>query len=105
MRFLAISSLVTAALAARPFLNEPDTGLEDVITDLPAGTLPPLEAVQSLPDFDHIAKNYLNGSSYAFYRNAAGGEYSYRNNLEIFPRIRFRPRMINDVSKVADSLR
>lgn len=43
MRSFTLLSFVSAALAARPFLNEPDTGIEEIFGDLPAGELPPLD--------------------------------------------------------------
>ncbi|TDZ18832.1 Cytochrome b2 [Colletotrichum orbiculare MAFF 240422] len=93
-------SEVIAALAARPFLNEPDTGIDAVLGDLPAGQLPPLDKIIGLPDFDWAARKYLNASSYTFYRNGAAGEFSYRNNLEGFRRLRFRPRVMVDITRV-----
>lgn len=46
----------TAVQAARPFLNEPDTGLQTFLEgndSLPnAGELFPLEDVWTIPDFD-----------------------------------------------------
>ncbi|TDZ32204.1 Cytochrome b2 [Colletotrichum spinosum] len=100
MRSLTLSTLISAALAARPFLNEPDTGIDAVLGDLPAGQLPPLDKIIGLPDFDWAARKYLNASSYTFYRNGAAGEFSYRNNLEGFQRLRFRPRVMVDITRV-----
>lgn len=30
--------------------------------------------------------------NYTYYRNGAAGEWSYRNNLEVYQRFRLRPR-------------
>ncbi|KAF8852560.1 FMN-linked oxidoreductase [Acephala macrosclerotiorum] len=43
--FLALLPLVASAFAARPFLNEPDTGIEDVLGDAAIGTPLPLESI------------------------------------------------------------
>ncbi|KAF4125334.1 FMN-dependent dehydrogenase [Geosmithia morbida] len=96
---------VAGANAARPFLNEADTGLADVLgDDYPVGQLPPLEDMVGLPDFDWAARNYLPATNYTYYRNGVGGESSYRNNLEVFSRYRLRPRTMVDISNVGDSL-
>lgn len=67
-------SLIGLASAARPFLNEPNTGIEDVLGDTPAGTLPPLESMAGLHDFDWAARRYMNASSYAYYSSGAAGD-------------------------------
>ncbi|KAE8153358.1 S-2-hydroxy-acid oxidase [Aspergillus avenaceus] len=104
MRLSLILPLIQAAVATRPFLNEPDTGIEDVLGDTPAGSLPDLKQIVGLPDFDWAARHYLNGSSYTYYRNGAAGEWSYRNNLEAYGRFRFRPRMMVDVTNIESTL-
>ncbi|KAG9258434.1 uncharacterized protein F5Z01DRAFT_615027 [Emericellopsis atlantica] len=102
---LATAALATGAWAARPFLNEPDTGIELALPDLAVGELPPLDAMVGLPDFDYAARNYLPVENYTYYRNGAGGEWSYRNNLEIFHQFHFRPRSMIDISKVNQTLK
>ncbi|CAI6323051.1 unnamed protein product [Periconia digitata] len=103
MRF-SILGLASTALAARPFLNEPDTGLDDIAGSTANGTLPPLDSMVGLPDFDWAARRKLNASSYTYYRNGAAGEWSYRNNLEVFQRFRLRPRVMVDILKIEESL-
>ena len=66
--------------------------INDTLGSTPVGTLPPLESIVGLPDFDWAARHKLNASSYTYYRNGAAGEWSYRNNLEVFQRFRLRPR-------------
>ncbi|KAH7175287.1 FMN-dependent dehydrogenase [Dactylonectria macrodidyma] len=102
--FLISVFLATGALAARPFLNEPDTGLEEVLGDTAEGTLPELTDMVGLPDFDWAARNYLPLQNYTYYRNGAAGEWSYRNNLEVFNRYTFNPSVMNDVTNIEDSL-
>lgn len=94
----------TSALAARPFLNEPDNGLLDVFGNVSQGSLPDLDAISGLPDFDWAARNYLPLQNYTYYRNAAGGEWSYRNNLEVFQRYNFKPRVLRNVSGLPETL-
>ncbi|PVI00312.1 FMN-dependent alpha-hydroxy acid dehydrogenase [Periconia macrospinosa] len=104
MRFTLLG-LASTALAARPFMNEPDTGIDDILgATTPNGSLPPLEKMVGLPDFDWAARKKLNGSAYTYYRNGAAGEWSYRNNLEVFQRFRLRPRVMVDIVNIEDSL-
>ncbi|KAA8647829.1 uncharacterized protein ATNIH1004_006531 [Aspergillus tanneri] len=101
MRFFLFASGV---LATRPFLNEPDTGIDDVLGDTPQGSLPALDQLVGLPDYDWAARRYMNASSYTYYRNGAAGEWSYRNNLEAYGRFRFRPRVMVDVTQIESTL-
>ncbi|ODA80782.1 hypothetical protein RJ55_03741 [Drechmeria coniospora] len=89
-------ALANGALAARAFLNEPDTGIQDVLGGLPDGRLPELSSIVGLPDFEWVAKKYMPVRNFSYYRNGAGGEWSYRNNLEVFHRYRLRPRVLVD---------
>ncbi|KAI4724829.1 hypothetical protein E4T49_07421 [Aureobasidium sp. EXF-10728] len=100
MKFIVFATLTGLALAARPFLNEPDTGIDEALENIPDGTLPPLESIVGLPDFEWAARHYMNTSAYTYYRNGAAGEWSYRNNLEVFQRYTARPRVLRDNSKI-----
>ncbi|KAI5922460.1 S-2-hydroxy-acid oxidase [Camillea tinctor] len=102
-----IAGLVGAASAAEPFLNEPDTGMETFLlgTNWTEGTQPQLKDIRGIPDFDFAARQKLNNQEYSFYRTAAGGEWSYRNNLEIWSKVKFRPRQLSDVTKVNETLK
>ncbi|KAF1952542.1 FMN-dependent alpha-hydroxy acid dehydrogenase [Byssothecium circinans] len=101
---ISILTLASTALAARPFINEPDTGIDAQFTAVSNGTLPDLNRLVGLPDFDWAARQAMNTSSYTYYRNGAAGEWSYRNNLEVFERFRLRPRVMVDITKIEDSL-
>ncbi|KAI1343044.1 S-2-hydroxy-acid oxidase [Xylariaceae sp. FL0016] len=104
--FGIIAALVGAASAARPFLNEPDTGLETFLygTNWTEGTQPLLKDMRGIPDFDFAARQKLDDENYSYYRTAAGGEWSYRNNLEIWSSVKFRPRQLTDVTRVNETL-
>ncbi|KAH7018338.1 (S)-2-hydroxy-acid oxidase [Microdochium trichocladiopsis] len=95
---------IGSALAARPFVNEPATGIEELFDSLPAGNLVPLNQIVALHDFDYAARKFLIPANYTYYRNGAGGEWSYRNNLEVFQRYRLRPRVMLDVTGVEATL-
>ncbi|KAM0330603.1 hypothetical protein ACHAQA_003552 [Verticillium albo-atrum] len=102
--FGLILTFASAVLAARPFLNEADNGLLEVVGNVSTGSLPSLSAMAGLSDFDFAARNYLPLRNYTYYRNAAGGEWSYRNNLEVYQRYTFRPRVMRDVSRLPQTL-
>lgn len=105
MRFTTLL-LSGTALAARHFLNEPDTGIDDALAAFAANkTLPPLSSIVALPDFDWAARLVMNASAYTYYRNGAGGEWSYRNNLEAFTRFRIRPRTLVDITGIESTLK
>ena len=92
---ISFLGLATTALAVRPFLNEPDTDLEDCVgPNFPKGQLLNLSDIWSIPDFEWSARNFLNNTAYAWIRYGTGGEYSYRNNLEGFARVGLKPRML-----------
>ncbi|KAF4303272.1 FMN-dependent dehydrogenase [Botryosphaeria dothidea] len=101
---LSVALLAQSALAARPFLNEPDTGIQEVLSDLQPGELPNITSIVGLNDFEYVARNKMNLSSYTYYRNGAAGEWSYRNNLEAYERVRFRPRVLVDITKIEQTL-
>ncbi|KXT05759.1 hypothetical protein AC578_1062 [Pseudocercospora eumusae] len=105
MRLIPASLLFGAAHAARSFLDFPDTGAaEQYGTIEVAGTLPNVSTIIGLPDFQYVAEGYMNLTAYSYYRNGAAGEWSYRNNLEAFQRIRLRPRVMVQVDNIEDSL-
>ncbi|KAI1269243.1 FMN-dependent alpha-hydroxy acid dehydrogenase [Xylariaceae sp. FL1019] len=96
---LTVAALATMAEAARPYLEVPDTGYYDAV-DVAAGMLPDIESIVGLNDFQLAAENYLPITNFTYYRNGAGGEWSYRNNLEVYNRFRFSPRVMNDITGV-----
>lgn len=107
MRATFTSILATAGLAraARPYLEFPDTGAAEQYGTIEAGgSLPDVATVVGLPDFQYLAEQYMNLTAYTYYRNGAAGEWSYRNNLEVFERMRFRPRVMTQVDNIEDSL-
>ncbi|KAH4175806.1 hypothetical protein HBI62_094810 [Parastagonospora nodorum] len=102
---LSAFTFASVALAARPFLNEPDTGIDEQLGGFAANkTLPPLARLAGLPDFDWAARNYMSRVNYTYYRNGAAGEWSYRNNLEVYSRFHLRPRVLVDITKIEESL-
>ncbi|KAI0165295.1 FMN-dependent alpha-hydroxy acid dehydrogenase [Hypoxylon sp. FL1284] len=96
--------LLGGALAARPFLNEPDTGFDAFFANLPEGELPPLDKLVGLPDFQAAARRHLPVMNYTYYRNGAAGEWSYRNNLEVYNRYSLRPRTMVDITNIESTL-
>ncbi|EKD12618.1 (S)-2-hydroxy-acid oxidase [Drepanopeziza brunnea f. sp. 'multigermtubi' MB_m1] len=102
--FFKALPFVASVLAVRPFLNEADTGIDEIFGDVANGTLIPLENIVGLPDFEWAARRYLNATAYTYYRNGAGGEWSYRNNLEVYQRYTLRPRVMKNIINIEDSL-
>lgn len=81
-----------------------DNSIELAI-DIPAeGSLPSLDSMVALNDFDWAARHYLNATNYAYYRAGGGGEWTYRNNLEQYGGFRFRPQVLEDIGTVQDTL-
>ncbi|SPO06797.1 probable CYB2 - lactate dehydrogenase cytochrome b2 [Cephalotrichum gorgonifer] len=106
MRFAPIvpATMAMGALAARPFLTSPDTGIDDVLGDTPEGTLPDLADIIGLHDFEWAARRYLPLENYTYYANGAAGEWSLRNNLEVFYRYNWRPRQMTDITGLPNTL-
>ncbi|ROT37996.1 FMN-dependent alpha-hydroxy acid dehydrogenase [Sodiomyces alkalinus F11] len=108
MRFLAAASpFIGATLAARPFLEVADTGFVDYLTDTAEwteGRLPDLQDIRALPDFEFAAKQVLPEASWAFYRLAAGQEWGYRNNLDVWKKVQIRPRFLRDVVDLQNNI-
>jgi hypothetical protein len=101
---LTTLALTGGTLAARPFLEEPDTGLSLVVSNITTGQLPDISDMVGLNDFQWAASNYLPAKNYTYYRNGAGGEWSYRNNLEVYNRYRFRPRAMRDITGINSTM-
>ncbi|KAF2445028.1 S-2-hydroxy-acid oxidase [Karstenula rhodostoma CBS 690.94] len=104
---LFFSGLAATALAAEPFLNEPDTGLETFLqqsNNWTEGTLPALKDIRGFNDFDFAARQKLSTENYFYYRTGSAGEWSYRNNLDIWKKVKFRPRFLRDTTKVNETL-
>lgn len=104
MRAAVLVTLATGALAARPYINEPDTGIEDVLGDTPQGTLANITGLVGLPDFEWAARRYLPIENYTYYMNGAGGEWSARNNLEVYHRYNWRARQLVDITNIPATL-
>jgi L-lactate dehydrogenase (cytochrome) len=99
--------LAATTLATEPFLNEPDTGLETFLqqtNNWTEGTQPALKDIRGLNDFDFAARQKLSTENYFYYRTGSAGEWSYRNNLDIWQKVKFRPRFLSDTTKVNETL-
>ncbi|KAI0552256.1 FMN-dependent dehydrogenase [Xylaria curta] len=102
-----LSVLIGLVTAADVWVNEVDTGLETFLygTNWTEGTQPALKDMRAISDFDFAARQKLGDFEYSFYRVAAGGEWSYRNNLEVWSKVKFRPQHLTDVTKVNTTLK
>ncbi|RDW80918.1 hypothetical protein BP5796_05616 [Coleophoma crateriformis] len=105
---LSFALLAYQCQAARPFLNEPDTGIATYLgTDTPAeasGTLIPLDDIIAIPDFEFAARAYMPSVNYSYYRTGAAGEFTYRSNLETYNKVKLRPRVLRDITGVPYTL-
>ena len=74
---------------------------------LPAanGVLPDLSRLVGLPDFEWAARQFMNAANYSYFRLGAASEWSYRNNLEIYQKYRFRPRVMVDITGIESTMR
>ena len=63
-------------------------------------SLPPLDSIFNLYDFESIASKVLPNHVYAYYSSAADDEVSYRENHYSFSRIFFKPRVLVDVTNI-----
>ncbi|KFA60676.1 hypothetical protein S40285_05062 [Stachybotrys chlorohalonatus IBT 40285] len=107
MRYLSLLTFAGAALAARPFLDVVDTGFEDYLggqSNWTEGTLPSLQDIRSIPDFEYAAKQVLADDGWAFYRLAAGQEWGYRNNLEVWNKVQLRARFLRNVVDLRENI-
>ncbi|KAG6367010.1 hypothetical protein INS49_001191 [Diaporthe citri] len=104
MRSFLTVLLAGFAVAARPFEDAPDTGIDEALGSTPNDTLAPLDRMVGLNDFGWAAERYLNASSWAFYRAGAGGEWSFRNNMESFARVTWKPRVLVGITKVPNTM-
>jgi 4-hydroxymandelate oxidase len=66
----------------------------------PAGCVPDLDAVLSLPEFEEHARRCMSAMVYEFVASGAADEHTLRWNREAYDRIRLRPRVLYDVSAV-----
>ncbi|TLS21634.1 uncharacterized protein PpBr36_09564 [Pyricularia pennisetigena] len=101
---IILSALASVATAARPYLNEPDTGIDEALGQLPVGSLPNVTDMFAMHDFEWAARRYLPTVNYTYYRNGAGGEWSYRNNLEVYSRYKLKPKTMVDITNIANSM-
>ncbi|KAK7191498.1 hypothetical protein DPSP01_011015 [Paraphaeosphaeria sporulosa] len=102
------TGLAAIALAVEPFFNEPDTGLETFLqqtNNWTEGIQPALKDIRGLNDFDFAARQKLSTENYFYYRTGSAGEWSYRNNLDIWQKVKFRPRFLRDTTNVNETLR
>ncbi|KAK4610344.1 Cytochrome b2, mitochondrial [Fulvia fulva] len=88
-------SLVGAAYTARPYMFWPDTGVKEQF-----GTI---ETGGQLLNVSDVVR-YINSTAYTYYYSGAAGEWSYRDNLEVFQRIRLRLRVMVQVDNIEASL-
>jgi L-lactate dehydrogenase (cytochrome) len=65
--------------------------------------MPPIDAMINLYDFEIEAEKVLSKTAWAYYRSAANGEDTYRENEEAWNRYWFRPRVLRDVTHIDPS--
>ncbi|GME72242.1 unnamed protein product [[Candida] boidinii] len=61
---------------------------------------PNINQVFNIHDFEHIAKNILPKSAWAYYSTGADDEIIMRENHYAYQRIYFKPRILRDVSEI-----
>ncbi|CAN6625637.1 L-lactate dehydrogenase (cytochrome) [Trichomonascus vanleenenianus] len=76
-------------------LDEEDKRVQQAIANRP-----PLSQMYNLFDFEHIAREVMRKTAWAYYSSGADDEISLRENHRAFHRIWFKPRVLVDVSSV-----
>ncbi|KAK1724385.1 uncharacterized protein BDZ83DRAFT_741425 [Colletotrichum acutatum] len=102
---LVLICMLGRAVASRPFLDAPDTGIEKGLQIPSNGSLPSLDRLFGMNDFNYVAEKLMNPMIYASIRAGAASEWSYRNNLESFEKLRFRPRVMVNATKIDASMK
>ncbi|KAK2615103.1 hypothetical protein N8I77_001879 [Diaporthe amygdali] len=98
------TSFAAVVAAVRPFVDFPDSGADLFWSDLADGELPALGDIWGLNDFQWAARHVMNLTTYQFFTAGAAGEWSYRNNLEAFGRVKMRPRVVRGVRTPNETL-
>ncbi|TIC03141.1 hypothetical protein E3Q16_03226 [Wallemia mellicola] len=62
--------------------------------------IPPLGAMVSLEDFEKLATDILPNTAYAYYSSAGDDEDTLRENINAWKKYWFRPRVLNDITKI-----
>ncbi|GAA5820603.1 hypothetical protein JCM11251_003071 [Rhodosporidiobolus azoricus] len=71
------------------------------MANLPTPTTP-LDSLLNLYDFERVAEETLKPKSWAYYASTADDGQTYRDGLSIWDDLRFRPRVLRDVSGEVD---
>lgn len=62
--------------------------------------MPDLSQMYNLHDFEHVAKNTMELTAWAYYSSGADDEIALRNNHLAYQRILFRPKILMDVTSI-----
>lgn len=62
---------------------------------------PDLSQMYNLHDFEHVAKNTMELTAWAYYSSGADDEIALRNNHLAYQRILFRPKILMDVTNIS----
>ncbi len=91
----------TLGLAAAGLAGPPRSqGAEGPPTSEPAGPVPPV----SLGDFEALARGRMSHLAFEYITGGAADEITLRENRAAFDRIRLRPRVLGDVSRLDTGL-
>ncbi|OQE47026.1 hypothetical protein PENCOP_c001G01104 [Penicillium coprophilum] len=63
-------------------------------------TLPPLQSLINLHDFEQVARQRLRPTTWAYYSSGADDEISKRNNSSVYQKISLRPRILRKIPAV-----
>ncbi|GAA5921744.1 hypothetical protein JCM3775_001798 [Rhodotorula graminis] len=82
-------------------LSDEQKPVEQPVVKAPTGEAPvTLGACLNLDDIERAAERLLKPKAWAYYRSAADDEKTYDWNREAFYSVRFRPRVMRDVTQV-----
>ena len=75
-------------------LLDPDSSQSN---KLPSLTPPPLSTIININDFENVSQRFLSSRAWAYYASTADNGFVYKENIESWNRVSFRPRILRNV--------
>ncbi len=101
---ISTSSLVAGSLLPEKLLAKPESINDTAASILTADPSPDLSQAVNLYDIEQLAKARIGKMAYDFIDSGAADEITVKWNRESFDKIRLKPRVLTDVSKLDTSV-